>query len=124
MLIQNLSNLAQTQAPQHVSNGEPISVVPTSGVAVELPKIAAQPVAEPQPSTTQLKSALDNINQMLKQSDKGIEFSLDDSTNKSVIKVVDPTTGDVIRQFPSEDALAITRSIDRIQQGLLLKQKA
>jgi len=37
---------------------------------------------------------------------------------------VDTETGDVIRQFPSEDMLAISRSIDRFQQGLLLKQKA
>ena len=122
MLIQNLSNLAQAQAPQRVGNGEPVA--PTSGAAIDPPKIAAQPLTEQQPSTTQLKNALDNINQMLKQSNKGIEFSVDDSTKKSIVKVVDSNTGDVIRQFPSEDALAITRSIDRIQQGLLLKQKA
>jgi uncharacterized FlaG/YvyC family protein len=30
----------------------------------------------------------------------------------------------VIRQFPSEEALAISKAIDRIQQGLLLKQEA
>lgn len=130
MLIQNISNQALTPQTAAVandrlaSNGGPEAVVSIPSAAVEQPQIAAQQVAGQQPSTAQLKSAVDNINQMLKQANKGVEFSMDESTEKRVIKVVDSTTGDVIRQFPSEEALAITRAIDNIQQGLLLKQKA
>ena len=126
MLIPNISNTTQAQQPANITNdrlannGEPV-VVSTPSVAIE---IAAQQVAEQQPSTTQLKSAVDNINQMLKQTNKGVEFSVDDSTKKSIIKVVDSTTGDLIRQFPSEEGLSLTRAIDRIQNGLLLTQKA
>lgn len=128
MLIQNTGNMAQTSQSASLANdrlandGGP--VVSTPGVAAEPPKIAGQQVTGQQPSATQLKSAVDNINKIMKQADKGLEFSVDDSTKKTVIKVVDSTTGDVIRQFPSEDALAMTRTLDRIQQGLLLTQKA
>jgi flagellar protein FlaG len=128
MLIPNISNTTQAQQPAGLandrlaSNGEPVVVVSPSE-AVELPKIAAQ-VAEQEPSATQLQSAVDNINQMLKQTNKGVEFSVDDSTKKSIIKVVDSTTGDLIRQFPTEEGLSLTRAIDRIQHGLLLTQKA
>ena len=106
------------------SNGEPGVVVSTPSVALELPENAAQQLAKQQPSATQLKSAVDNINQMLQQANKDVEFSVDDSTKKSIIKVVDSTTGDLIRQFPSEEGLSVTRAIDRIQNGLLLTQKA
>lgn len=52
-----------------------------------------------------------------------LEFSIDEATEKRVVKVIDSTTGDVIRQFPSEEALAIAQSLDRLK-GLLLQQKA
>lgn len=130
MLIPNISNTTQAQQPASLantrlaSNGELGVVVSTPGTAEELPKIAIQQVAEPQPSSTQLQSAVDNINKMLMQDNKGVEFSVDSSTKKSVVKVVDSTTGDLIRQFPSEEGLSLTRAIDRIQNGLLLTQKA
>ena len=130
MLTPNISNT--TQAPQPASltntslasNGESGVVVSTSSTAVELPKIATQQVSGPQPSSARLQSAVDHINQMLTQDNKGVEFSVDSSTKKSIVKVVDSTTGDLIRQFPSEEGLSLTRAIDHIQNGLLLTQKA
>jgi flagellar protein FlaG len=130
MLIPNISNTTQAQQPASLtndrlaSNGEPGVVVSTPSVALESPEIAAQQVTKQQTPATQLKNAVDNINQMLQQTNKNIEFSVDDSTKKSIIKVVDSTTGDLIRQFPSEEGLSLTRAIDRIQNGLLLTQKA
>jgi len=130
MLIPNISNTTQAQQPASLandrlaSNGEPGVLVSTPSGALELPEIAAQQVAKQQTPATQLKSAVDNINKMLQQADKDVEFRVDDSTKKSIIKVVDSTTGDLIRQFPSEEGLSLTRAIDRIQNGLLLTQKA
>ena len=130
MLNPNISNT--TQAPQPASltntslasNGESGVVVSAPSTAVELPQIATQQVSGPQPSSAQLQSAVDHINQMLTQDNKGVEFSVDSSTKKSIVKVVDSTTGDLIRQFPSEEGLSLTRAIDRIQNGLLITQKA
>lgn len=130
MLIQNTSNMAQAPQPaRFTSDGEPGAVVTArsnvevkSGVVVE--QVAAKQVAEQQPSATQLQNVVDNINKVMKQSNKNLEFSVDTDTKKSIVKLVDSETGDVIRQFPSEEALAISRSIENIQKGLLLKQKA
>ncbi|OGS90543.1 MAG: hypothetical protein A2Z95_00015 [Gallionellales bacterium GWA2_60_18] len=71
-----------------------------------------------------MKQAVENINKALKQSNKNLEFSVDDDTKKVLVKLVDTETGDVIREFPTEEALAITRSIDQFQRGLLLRQQA
>ena len=128
MLTPNISNTTQAPQPTNLantslaSNGE--SGVVVSAPAVELPQIATQQVSGPQPSSAQLQSAIDHINQMLTQDNKGVEFSVDSSTKKSIVKVVDSTTGDLIRQFPSEEGLSLTRAIDRIQNGLLITQKA
>ena len=48
---------------------------------------------------------------------------MDDSTGKTVIKVVDSSTHELIRQIPSEEMLEIARALDRLQ-GLLVHQKA
>ena len=130
MLNPNISNTTQAQQPASLTNTSPASngesgvVVSAPGTAVELPQIATQQVSGPQPSSARLQSAVDHINQMLTQDNKGVEFSVDSSTKKSIVKVVDSTTGDLIRQFPSEEGLSLTRAIDRIQNGLLFTQKA
>jgi flagellar protein FlaG len=130
MLIQNVSNMAQAPQPARLaSDGAPEAAVATpSNVGarpgVEVEQVAAKQVAEQQPTTTQLQNVVDNINKAMKQSNRNLEFSVDTDTKKSIVKLVDSETGDVIRQFPSEEALAISRSIENIQKGLLLKQKA
>jgi flagellar protein FlaG len=78
----------------------------------------------PQASAAKLETAVAAINQAMLQSNRSLEFSLDTDTRKTVVKMVDTNTGELIRQFPSEEVLAISRSIDQFQQGLLLTQKA
>ena len=132
MLISNVSNTTQAAAPARLaSDGEPGVVVATRSnvdappsVPVNPPPIAAKPDAPQQPTPAELKQALDSLNRTMKQSNKNLEFSVDTDTKKVLVKLVDTETGDVIRQFPSEEALAISRSIEQFQQGLLLKQQA
>ena len=71
-----------------------------------------------------MKSAVAAINKAMQQSNHDLEFSVDTDTDKTVVKMVDTSTGELIRQYPSEATLAISRGIDQFQQGLLLTQKA
>lgn len=52
-----------------------------------------------------------------------IQFNVDSDSGKTVVKVVDRGTQEVLRQIPSEEALEIARALDRFQ-GLLVKQQA
>ena len=76
------------------------------------------------PTATQLKNAVDKINQSMREINSNLQFSVDEDTQKMVVKVVESQTGKVIKQFPSEEALAIAKAIDRFQRGLLVQQKA
>ena len=40
-----------------------------------------------------------------------LRFQIDEATGKVVISVINPTDGSVIRQMPSEEALAIAKSL-------------
>ena len=50
-------------------------------------------------------------------------FSIDDDTGRTIVKVVDAQTDEVIRQMPSEEVLAISKAIDKLK-GVLIQQKA
>jgi flagellar protein FlaG len=116
MPIQNINSSDQVAQPAKVGNSRPVTA--------SEPVVGEHKTAAVQPTVTELKNMLDNINKILKQNNNALEFNMDADTKKLTVKLVDTETGDVIRQFPSEDMLAISRSIERFQQGLLLKQKA
>jgi len=74
-------------------------------------------------SRQELEEAVKQVNDFLKPINNSIQFNLDDDTGKTVVKVVDLATKDVIRQFPSEEMLSIAKAIDKMK-GLLVQQKA
>lgn len=109
------------------------AALPVRRVSNDAPKVVAntpEQVTPQQPSSQQLKNAVDSINQAMRQSKQNLELSVDPDTKTPIVKMVDTETGKLIRQFPSDAVLAIASSIDKFlqqnqfQQGLLLKQKA
>ena len=95
-----------------------------NGIAPVKPVVAPAPQPAPQPSMEVLKSAVAALNLAMQQSNQSLEFSVDTNTQRTVVKMVDTSTGELIRQFPSEATLAISRGIDQFQQGLLLTNQA
>lgn len=71
----------------------------------------------------QLEHATQKINAAMKELNQSLEFTIDQDSERLVLKVVDTQTKEVIRQMPSEETLEIAKAIDRLQ-GLLIKQKA
>ncbi|MCW5626594.1 MAG: flagellar protein FlaG [Burkholderiales bacterium] len=86
--------------------------------------MTAAPVREPTaPSPQDLQKMLAEAQTLLTSRAANLEFSLDDETGKTVVRVVDKETQEVIRQFPSEEMLAVARNLQRIQ-GFLLEDRA
>ena len=71
----------------------------------------------------QLEVAVKAVQEFTRPMAGNLEFSLDEETGKTIVKVVDSTTKELIRQIPSEEMLDIARALDRLQ-GLLVRQKA
>lgn len=83
---------------------------------------AVQQAAEV-PSMGQLDEAVKKINETLKGLSQNLEFSVDSDSNRTIVRVVDQETRDVIRQIPSPEAVEIAKALDQLQ-GLLIRQKA
>lgn len=90
------------------------STVETSQAA----KSAGSPV-----STSALEAAVKNINEFVSPMTQSIEFSLDQDSGRTIVKVVDSETQKVLRQIPDEEVLQISKTLDKLQ-GLLIKQTA
>lgn len=100
---------------QAANNANP--VVPT--VAPAAPSATAQT----KPSDKQVDDAVGKLNDFAAANASTLSFAKDDTSGKMVIKIMDTETKTLIRQIPSEEAINIAQSIDKLQ-GLLLKEKA
>jgi len=100
----------------------PPDVVKTSSAAVELPTKAVQSAKETVNSSS-LKQATEKLNQAMRMMASNLQFTVDEETGLDVVKVVDTDTKEIIRQFPSEEVLAIAKAFNQLQ-GLLVRDKA
>jgi flagellar protein FlaG len=127
MLIQNISSAVLANGFTSDSGPVPVAAPKTQAAPVDLPRLAVKAVVNQQaaqPTPAQLKNAVDNINLAMKQNNSNVQFSFDKDTNQTVIKVMDSQTGQLITQFPSKEALAISQMIGEAQHGALVQQKA
>jgi flagellar protein FlaG len=85
----------------------------------------AKPASEPasRPEREQVQEVARQLQRVAEPVAQNLQFMVDGETGKTVIRVVDGATKEVIRQIPNEEVLAIARAMDRLQ-GLLLKGKA
>lgn len=72
---------------------------------------------------TALTGAVKKLNDYVAPALQTIQFSIDDETDRIVVKVVDTETQKVLRQIPNEEVLAITKSLDKLR-GLVIRQTA
>lgn len=87
--------------------------------------VATTPVAQTQAPVPlpAINGAIAQVNAVVKQYDNNLQFSIDQDTGIDVVKVVDTSTSEVIKQLPSPEILAIAKALDKLQ-GLLVKEKA
>ncbi|GLO23938.1 flagellar protein FlaG [Pseudomonas putida] len=91
-------------------------VLPQAPVADRDPAVLAkvQEAAAPdnQPhSREDLEKAVGEIRDFVQSSQRQLDFSIDDSTGRVVVKVIATQSGEVIRQLPSELALKLAQSL-------------
>lgn len=69
-----------------------------------------------------LQDSVEALNEFIKPQNTTLQFSIDDESGTVVVKVTDKETKEVIKQFPSEEALELAKALDKLK-GLLVQQK-
>lgn len=70
-----------------------------------------------------VEQAVERLKQFVATADADINFAIDGNSGVSVVKIVDRSTKDVIRQIPSEEAISLAMALDKLQ-GLFVREKA
>lgn len=111
-------------------SGTAAEFVNTSSQNVQVDRAKAKEIAEQAAQNIQVvRQAAKNLNEFAKKIQTNLSFSVDEGSGRSVITVTDTQTGDVIRQIPAKEVLAVANLIrestasDVEKVGLLLAAK-
>ncbi|SEL55123.1 flagellar protein FlaG [Ectothiorhodospira marina] len=71
----------------------------------------------------QIEDAVQRINEFFQVVQRDLQFTVDDSTGRTVVKVFDSQSEELIRQLPPDELLAVAEYMDEVR-GMLVKDKA
>jgi len=70
-----------------------------------------------------LVTAVKKLNELVAPALQSVEFTLDQESERMVVKVVDTATKSILRQIPNEEVLTFSKTLDKLQ-GLVIRQTA
>ena len=124
----NVNSAASSGAMQ--SGGAPqVIAQPTRSDAEVVSQVASTVIkpsnvdATSQPSREVVAKAAADIQQFVQSMGRNLSFSVDETTGYNVVRVVNPSTGELVRQLPSEELLKIARDFQRLN-NVLVSQRA
>lgn len=107
------SRLAQEQ--ENIAEPQKLVDISESRMLQEKSRVEAEEEQE------ELESAFEIVSDFMKLYNRNVNFSLDEESDKTIIKVFDSDSKELIKQFPSEDLLELARKIYDVRQDIDLK---
>ena len=79
--------------------------------------------AEQRVAVEQVESAVSQISDYVQRFQRDLLFSIDEDSDRLVVKVIDSETQEIIRQIPSEETLRIAKNLHSAE-SLILREQA
>lgn len=86
------------------------------------PAASGQDLPQPEPDRVDpvaVEEAVQRLNEFVTDSRRSLEFRVDDGSGRTIITVVNSNTGEVVRQIPAEEVLALARNLRQSGAALL-----
>ncbi|WP_417070722.1 flagellar protein FlaG [Niveibacterium terrae] len=117
----NIENRTVTRTAQDSAKAENIPGLQSAEAVKEAGSAKDQASAD-----KQLQKAVSDLRDAVEPLARDLQFSVDKDTGRTVVKIIDSSTDKVIRQIPSEEALAIAKDLGEYAKslGVLVKQQA
>lgn len=71
-----------------------------------------------------LQDAVSKLNDYVQNTQRKLSFSVSAETGRTIIKVYDAETDELIRQIPPEETIRLAESIDATVKSLFVKERA
>ncbi|PKB21733.1 flagellar protein FlaG [Janthinobacterium sp. 64] len=115
---------AALQQRTAVTSGGATAAKPAAPAATDSnPTGKAASKEDAQSELKEVKQVVSDINKAMQFMSRELEFSVDTDSERTVVKVIDQQTREVIRQMPTKEALEIGKALEKVQ-GLLIRQTA
>ena len=112
---------ARTAEPRQNDGADSTEKVSRTGGNAQ-PQSGVELPAERRIDAASIAEAAARLQELVRESSRALEFRVDDSSGRTVITVTNEATGEIVRQIPSEEILALARSVGRF--GKLLDSEA
>lgn len=119
----NIENIGTNLIPPRSASGTIVQTDKASRSQTDTPAVIADSSPGRKTSEFNLRDAVKRLSEFVSQTSSEINFSIDEESGINIVKVTDSKTNEVIRQFPSEEVIAIAHALDKLQ-GLFIKDKA
>ena len=115
-------NLGSAEATGSVGKVVPSSPESSSLRQSVTPSDSSGTIQTKQANEEALHQAVDELQRKVQISASNLHFSIDHETGRTVVKVTDVNTQEVIRQIPPDEILRLDKALDRMW-GLLLHKE-
>ncbi len=130
MSIDTIQSISSNGLQQTQTSRTPVEENTTVSEAVAERNKTAMPGQELPPieaiereNTQEVETAVSKISEFVQSFQRDLTFSVDDATGRTVIKVIDSATEEVIRTIPSEETLRIAERLSS-PESLILREQA
>lgn len=111
--------------PLERQSGSADAVTAGSAVRAAAAAIVKGKAGADTPTLDQVHQAVAALNKSPQARSQGLEFSIDSDTKRTVVKVIDQGTQEVLRQIPTPEALEIAKALEaKSNNGWLIRQTA
>lgn len=80
--------------------------------------------AQDKPTLQEVIELSEKLNENVQRIQRDLNFTVDENLGEIVVKVIDRSTQEIIRQIPSEEMLTLSRNIEEVNSLLFDKIKA
>lgn len=111
MTLDAIANPAGIKPSVAIDRGEAPRVAPPPGVMK--PAAAGRDgTAREAPASREVKHKIEKLTRALQETQSSLSFSVDETTGRTIVRVIRSSTGELVRQIPSAEALAIAASLE------------
>jgi len=126
-VVQNSTDLGLTNlTPEFKKAAEPVGISAKASDIAEaekqqtvITKEQAQGVKNEPLTPEQLEKVAQQLQDFVGEMNHGLEFLVDKDSGRDVIKVIDKSSGDLVKQYPSEEVLTLVAKLSEMVGGFV-----
>jgi flagellar protein FlaG len=93
-------------------------------VKASVAQATQQAAVKREPTVVEVKQAARQLESFMESMNRYLEFRVDDDSGRTIVTVKDKSTGEVVRQIPSEEVLRLAHNLGGKGRNGLLNQTA